>query len=234
MIDPPPVPLGRRCFAEYLGTALLVATVVGSGIMAERLAGGNIAVALLANTIATAGALVTLISILGPISGAHFNPVVTLAEAVRDERTWGEVPGYLLAQIAGGISGAVLANAMFALPLVSWSHHVRSGPAQWLSEIVATGGLILTIFLGVRFCKERVPQLVAAYITAAYWFTASTSFANPAVAVARMFSDTFAGIRPVDVPGFIAAEIAGTIIALVCVSCLVPPRVVATSAIVKI
>jgi glycerol uptake facilitator-like aquaporin len=197
--------------------------------MAERMAGGNVAVALLSNTIATAGALFTLISILGPVSGAHFNPVVTVAEAVRDERTWGEVPGYILAQVAGGISGAILANAMFSLSLVSWSRHVRSWPAQLLSEVVATGGLILTIFLGVRFCKDRVPQLVAAFITAAYWFTASTSFANPAVAIARMFSDSFAGIRPLDVPGFIAAEIVGTVVGLFCISRLVTPSAAQTS-----
>lgn len=223
MIDPPQVPLGRRCFAEYVGTALLVAAVVGSGIMAQRLAGGNVAVALLANTVATAGALFALISILGPISGAHFNPVVTVVEAVRDERTWDEVPGYIVAQVAGGISGAVLANAMFSLPLVSWSQHVRSGPAQFLSEIVATAGLIITIFLGVRFCKDRVPLLVAAYITSAYWFTASTSFANPAVAIARMFSNTFAGIRPLDAPWFILAEIVGGAIGLFSVSVLAGP-----------
>lgn len=226
VIDPPPVPLGRRCFAEFLGTALLVAAVIGSGIMAERLAGGNAAIALLCNTIATAGALFTLISVFGPVSGAHFNPVVTLAEAVRDERTWNELPGYIAAQIVGGISGAGLANAMFSLALVSWSHHVRSGSAPLLSELVATGGLIMTIFMGLRFCKERVPQLVAAYIASAYWFTASTSFANPAVTIARMFSDSFAGIRPADVPGFVLAEILGAAIGLFCISRLAAPLIV--------
>lgn len=229
--EPASFSLDRRLAAEFVGTALLVATVVGSGIMADRLAGGNLAVALLANTVATAGALFVLISILGSISGAHFNPVVTAAEALHGARPWSEFPWYAGAQVSGGICGSVLANLMFALPAVTWSQHARAGSAQFLSEVVATGGLVFVIFLGVRFCRDRVALLVAAYITAAYWFTASTSFANPAVAIARMFSDTFAGIRPLDVPLFVLAECSGAGASLAVVGWLLAPgRVPETAA----
>jgi glycerol uptake facilitator-like aquaporin len=200
---------GRRLTAEFLGTGFLVATVIGSGIMGERLAGGNVAIALLANTIATGAALVALILAFGPISGAHFNPVVTLSDALDGGMRWKETPSYIGAQVLGAISGALVAHGMFTLPVVSLSQHARSGAAQIFSEFVATFGLMCVIW----GCAKRRPDVVAfavgAYITAAYWFTASTSFANPAVTIGRALSDTFAGIRPQDVPGFVLAQIGG-------------------------
>jgi glycerol uptake facilitator-like aquaporin len=203
------ISLSRRLASEFLGTAFLVAAVVGSGIMGERLAGGNVAVALLANTIATAAALAALILTLRPISGAHFNPIVSVTEAFVGGMNWGEACFYAIAQITGGIFGAACANIMFALPAFSVSQHVRTGTSQWFSEFVATFGLILIIRGCSRFDSQWVPIAVAAYIAAAYWFTASTSFANPAVTIARSLSDTFAGIRPVDVLPFIGAQICG-------------------------
>jgi glycerol uptake facilitator-like aquaporin len=201
--------LSRRIAAEFLGTGFLVAAVVGSGIMGEQLSGGNVAIALLANTIATAAALAALILTFLPISGAHFNPVVSLAEALRRGISAHETAWYVLAQISGGIAGAACADVMFGLPAFSLSHHARTGPPQWFSEFVATFGLLLVIRLCARFKFEWLPVAVAAYIAAAYWFTASTSFANPAVAIARSLTDTFAGIRPADVPAFVAAQLAG-------------------------
>jgi glycerol uptake facilitator-like aquaporin len=205
--------LRARLVAEFLGTAFLVAAVIGSGIMGERLAGGNVAVALLANTIATGAALLALILTLGPISGAHLNPAVSLADAVRRGLAWSEFPAYVLSQCAGGVAGAGMAHVMFGLPLYSLSRHARSGWAQAFSEFVATFGLMAVICSCSRLRSGAVPFAVAAYITAAYWFTASTSFANPAVTLARSLSDTFAGIRPADAPLFIAAQIAGTLAA---------------------
>jgi glycerol uptake facilitator-like aquaporin len=204
--------LSRRLAAEALGTCLLVATVVGSGIMADRLT-DDVALALLGNTIPTGAILVVLITILGPVSGAHFNPAVTMAFAMRREIDGGTAGAYVIAQIAGAIPGAVIAHAMFELPLVQVSTTVRTGGAQWFAEIVAAFGLVFTIFAGIRFRADAVPWLVGLYITAAYWFTASTSFANPAVAIGRAFTDTFSGIRPVDLPGFIAAELIGAALA---------------------
>lgn len=198
-----------RLVAEGLGTALLVATVVGSGIMAETLAAGNIGIALLANTIATGAILFVLIMIFGPVSGAHFNPVVSLVFALRRELGLGLLVAYALVQIIGGVGGALLAHAMFELPLMQMSQHVRTGPAQWLSEAVATFALVLTI-LGTLVARPiAVPASVALVIVAGYWFTASTSFANPAVTVARAFSDTFAGIAPQDVAAFVIAQAVG-------------------------
>jgi glycerol uptake facilitator-like aquaporin len=203
------VDLRRRATAEALGTALLLATVIGSGIMGERLAGGNVAIALLANTIATGATLVALILTFGPISGAHFNPAVTLADATQGGMGWREVPVYVIAQVAGAFGGVAVAHAMFGEPVFFASHHVRTGAAQWLSEFVATFGLLATIWGVARRRSGAVPFAVGAYITAAYWFTSSTSFANPAVTMARAASDTFAGIRPIDVPAFVVAELAG-------------------------
>ncbi len=205
--------LPRRVVAEALGTAVLVATVVGSGIMASKLT-NDVALALLGNTLPTGAILVVLITILGPISGAHFNPVVTLVFGLRRDITVNAAVLYVVAQIAGGIIGTLVAHEMFELPLFQISTHVRTGSAQWLAEAVAAFGLVFTILAGLRFRSDAIPWLVGLYITAAYWFTASTSFANPAVAIARAFSDTFAGIRPVDVPGFIVAEILGALVAL--------------------
>lgn len=203
------ISLSRRLVAEFGGTAFLVAAVIGSGIMGERLAGGNVALALLANTIATGAALVALILALGPISGAHFNPVVTLAEAWRGALPWAEAPGYLLSQILGGVTGTVMAHLMFGLSVISRSRHARSGSAQVFSEFVATFGLLGVIWACSRFRPNATAYAVGSYIAAAYWFTASTSFANPAVAIARSLSNTFAGIRPVDVPGFVVAQLLG-------------------------
>jgi glycerol uptake facilitator-like aquaporin len=200
--------LSRRLAAEALGTAFLVATVVGSGIMAERLT-KDTAVALLGNTLPTGAILVVLITILGPISGAHFNPAVSLVFAIKRVMTPGDAALYVLAQVAGGVAGTIAAHLMFALPLVELSLKARSGWAQCFAEWVATLGLIVTILTGVRFARSSVPWLVGLYIAAAYWFTASTSFANPAVAIARSLTNTFSGIRPVDLPGFIAAELVG-------------------------
>ncbi len=202
-------PLSRRLFAEALGAAILVATVVGSGIMADRLAGGNQAVALLGNTIPTGAILVVLITILGPVSGAHFNPAVTLVFAARRATPWGEVVPYVVAQCLGGIAGTVLAYLMFDLAPLMIGTTARSGPSQWLAEAVATFTLILTILGGLRYAPQAIPVLVGLVITAAYWFTASTSFANPAVTLARGFTTTFAGIAINHVPGFIMAQLVG-------------------------
>lgn len=204
-----PVTLLRRAVAEAVGTALLVATVVGSGIMAERLAGGNVAIALLANTLATGAGLVALILAFGPISGAHFNPVVTLSDAWQGGRPWREVPAYLAAQLLGGPLGTVLAHVMFGEAVWTASTHVRAGSGQLVSEFVATFGLLAVIWGCVRRSPANTPFAVGGYITAAYWFTASTSFANPAVTLARTMTDTFAGIRPADAPGFLVAQVLG-------------------------
>jgi glycerol uptake facilitator-like aquaporin len=194
--------------AEFLGTTFLVAAVVGSGIMGERLADGNSAIALLANSVATGAMLVVLIATLGPLSGAHFNPIVTLA-AYHSNRSIQEVWSYLGAQVAGALTGTVTANLMFGLSPLSFSQHARTGTAQLFSEFVATFGLLMVILVCSRFREAAIPYVVAAYITAAYWFTASTSFANPALTIARAFTDTFAGIRPGDVPGFVIAQALG-------------------------
>jgi glycerol uptake facilitator-like aquaporin len=201
--------IARRLVAEALGTALLLAAIVGSGIMGERLAGGNVAVALLANALATGGALVALILTFGPISGAHFNPAVTLADASQGGLAWRDVPSYVVVQIFGAFIGVAAAHAMFDLPLFFASRHARSGPAQTFSELVATFGLLAVIWGCARQRPSAAPFAVAAYVTAAYWFTASTSFANPAVTLARSMTDTFAGIRPLDAPWFIAAQLLG-------------------------
>jgi glycerol uptake facilitator-like aquaporin len=216
------ISFARRLAAEFLGTLFLVAAVVGSGIMAERLSGGNIALALLANTIATGAALVALILTFGPISGAHFNPAVTVADALERGVTWSEAVQYFIAQISGGIVGVCMAHLMFGLPMISISHHVRSGPAQVFSEFMATFGLLCVIWGCSRARSSAVPFAVGSYIVAAYWFTASTSFANPAVAIARSLSDTFSGIRPVDVPYFIFAQFAGAIAATMLFKWLMP------------
>ncbi|MBC2666603.1 aquaporin family protein [Novosphingobium flavum] len=204
----------RRLAAELIGTALLVATVVGSGIMAETLAAGNVAVALLGNTIATGAILYVLITVLGPVSGAHFNPAVSVVFALRREIGWGRVGGYAAAQVVGGIAGTLLAHAMFGEALFQLSLHARSGGAQWLSEGVATFALVFTILGALHHRSENVPVAVALVIVAGYWFTASTSFANPAVTIARALSNTFAGIAPGDVPAFILAQFAGALAAL--------------------
>ena len=214
--------MARRVVAETLGTAFLLATVVGSGIMAERLAGGNVAIALLANTIATGAVLVALILTFGSISGAHFNPAVTLADASQGGLMWREVPGYVTGQLIGAFAGVAAAHVMFGEPLFFASRHVRSGGAQLFSEFVATFGLLSVIWGCARLRSSAVPFAVGAYITAAYWFTASTSFANPAVTLARAASDTFAGIRPGDAPGFIAAQFAGAATATLLFRWLVP------------
>jgi glycerol uptake facilitator-like aquaporin len=213
----------RRIAAEAVGTAFLLAAIVGSGIMGERLAGGNVAIALLANTLATGAMLVTLILTFGPISGAHFNPAVTLADASQGGLPWREVPGYIAAQIAGAFAGVAAAHLMFAeATIFSASRHVRSGAAQVFSEFVATFGLLCVIWGCARLRSSAVPFAVGAYITGAYWFTASTSFANPAVTLARAATDTFAGIRPADAPGFILAQLAGAAAATILFRWLVP------------
>ena len=214
--------MGRRAATEGLGTAFLLMAVVGSGIMGERLAGGNVAVALLANAIATGAALVALILTLGPVSGAHFNPVVTLAIAVEGGIPWREVPAYLSAQTAGAFAGVGAAHLMFGLPLFFASHHARSGPAQLWSEFVATFGLLFLILVCSHTRPVAVAWVVGTYITAAYWFTASTSFANPVVTMARALTDTFSGIRPSDVPGFVAAQLTGAAVATLMARWLVP------------
>lgn len=203
----------QKLAAEALGTAILVATVVGSGIMAETLAAGNIGIALLANTIATGAILFVLITMFGPVSGAHFNPVVSLVFALRRDLRAGELAAFVLVQIAGGIAGTLLAHAMFDQPLLQFSAHVRTGPSQWLSEVVATFALVLTILGTLRAKPDAVPASVALVIVAGYWFTASTSFANPAVTIARTLSDTFAGIAPANAPLFIAAQVIGALTA---------------------
>jgi glycerol uptake facilitator-like aquaporin len=216
------VTFARKLVSEALGTALLLATVVGSGIMGESLAGGNVAIALLANTIATGAGLVCLILTFGPISGAHFNPAVTLADASQGGLAWREVPGYILAQLAGAFIGVAVAHGMFGKPTFFASQHVRSGAPQLFSEFVATFGLLAVIWGVVRRRSAAVPFAVGAYITAAYWFTASTSFANPAVTLARAASDTFAGIRPADAPGFIVAQLVGAMAATLLFRWLAP------------
>ena len=218
-----PVSLARRLVAEAVGTAFLLATVVGSGIMAEQLAGGNVALALLANTLATGAALVALILTFGSISGAHFNPAVTLADASQGGLPWAMVPGYLAAQVVGALAGVAAAHVMFELPLFFASQKVRAGGAQLFSEFVATFGLLAVIWGCGRLRAPTIPYAVGGYITAAYWFTASTSFANPAVTIARSASDTFAGIRPADAPGFIVAQLVGAAAATALFAWLVPP-----------
>ena len=214
-LEPPlhPFSASRRLAAEALGTALLLAIVIGSGIMGERLAGGNVALALLGNTLATGAGLVVLITIFGPLSGAHFNPAVTLVFALRREIAWGLAGGYVLAQIAGAVVGVWVAHAMFAESILQISIKLRDGPAQAFAEFVAAFGLIAAILGAVRFRPDATPMIVGLYITAAYWFTASTSFANPAVTLARTLSNTFAGIAPVSAPMFILAQLAGALTA---------------------
>lgn len=214
--------LRQKMAAEFLGTSFLVAAVVGSGIMGERLAGGNVAIALLANTIATGAALIALILTFGPVSGAHFNPAVTLADAVERGTSWRSVPAYVIAQCIGGLAGALVAHLMFGLPPYSLAKHARHGSAQLFSEFVATFGLVSVIWGCSRVRSNVVPFAVGCYITAAYWFTSSTSFANPAVTIARGVSDTFAGIRPTDVPLFIVAQLAGALAATLLFRWLVP------------
>ncbi|GAB1595664.1 aquaporin [Lysobacter claricitrinus] len=208
------MPLSRRLLAEFLGTALLLATVVGSGVMGMDLSGGNKGVALLANAGATAAMLYVLIVLFGPMSGAHMNPAVSLVMRLRGDLRSRDFAGYVLAQVAGAVAGVVMAHLMFGLDIVQPGDHVRSGVAQWLSEGVATFGLVLTILIGARQRPAAMPALVAAYIFAAYWFTASTSFANPAVTLARSMTRTFAGIRPDDVAGFVVAQLVGAVMGL--------------------
>jgi glycerol uptake facilitator-like aquaporin len=215
-------PLPRRLVGEGLGSVLLTATVVGSGIMAQRLSGGNLAVALLANTAATVAVLAALIALLGPVSGAHFNPTVSVVEALRGRLGWRDTGAYTITQVIGCCAGALLAHAMFELPVWQLSTHIRSGPAQWLAEGVATFGLLLVV-LGHRR-SEDAPWMVAAWIGAAYWFTASTSFANPAITIARSLTNTFSGIRPIDVSAFIVAQFIGALSALAVASMLFPTK----------
>ncbi len=215
---------GQRLLAEGLGSAILFATVVGSGIMAESLAGGNVAVALLGNTLATGAILYVLITMLGPVSGAQFNPAVTLVMRLRGDGTWMDAAAIITAQIGAGILGVWLAHAMFDLPILQVSAKARTGPGQWLGEFVATFGLVLTILGTLRHKPEAVPTAVALFITAGYWFTSSTSFANPAITVARSLSNSFAGIAPADVPGFIAAQLAGALTAHFTARILFPDR----------
>ena len=221
--------LARRVCAEFLGTAFLLTAVVGSGIMAERLCGGNVAIALLANSVATGAALITLILTFGPISGAHFNPVVTLVDAISGGLAGVDILPYVLAQFAGALAGTLSCHYMFGLPGFTLSRHTRSGPAQLYAEIVATFGLIAVISVCSRLNRKAVPLAVGTYIAAAYWFTSSTSFANPAVTVARCVTDTFAGIRPRDVPGFVLAEICGAGIAFFLFRWLIPAKLSAES-----
>lgn len=218
------ISLGRRVAAEFVGTAFLLAAVVGSGIMGERLAGGNVALALLANTIATGAVLVALILAFGPVSGAHLNPVVTMADAIEGGISWSETPAYIFAQVLGAVSGAIAAHLMFGLGVISLSHHARSGAAQIFSEFIATFGLLCVIWGCTRRRAGDAALAVGAYITAAYWFTASTSFANPAVTLARSLSDTFSGISSGDVPGFLVAQIAGGIAATYLFRWLLPAQ----------
>jgi glycerol uptake facilitator-like aquaporin len=222
------VTLTRRLAAEAIGTAFLLATVVGSGIMGERLAGGNVAIALLANTMATGAGLVALILTFGPVSGAHFNPALTLADAALGGLAWRDVLPYIVAQVLGAFAGVATADFMFGEAIFSASRHVRSGPAQLVSEFVATFGLLSVIWGVSRRHGHYTPFAVGAYVTAAYWFTASTSFANPAVTLARAASDTFAGIRPIDAPGFIVAQLLGAAAASALFRWLVPARPVCT------
>jgi glycerol uptake facilitator-like aquaporin len=219
--------LARRLVAEALGSAFLLAAVVGSGVMGEALADGNVAVALLANTIATGSALVVLILVFGPISGAHFNPAVTLAVASQGALRWRDVPYYIGAQIAGAFGGVLVAHAMFERPLFAASQHIRTGAGQWIAELVATFGLLATIWGCSRARPGALPFAVGLYITAAYWFTASTSFANPAVTIARAATDTFAGIRPIDVPMFVVAQLIGAALATFLFRWLTPAKAAA-------
>ena len=218
-----PFDLRRRIAAEALGTGLLVAAVVGSGIMGERLAGGNDAVALLANTVATGAILVVLVLVLGPVSGAHLNPAVTAALCVRRLFPAREIPAYAAAQLAGGVLGTLAAHFMFGEPAVAWSTNVRAGPPQWGAEAVAAFGLVAAVLGCLRFRPSATPWAVGLFISAGYWFTSSTSFANPAVAVARSLTDTFSGIRPADVPAFVAAELAGALLAALVMGWLLAP-----------
>lgn len=213
--------MSRRLAAEALGTGLLLVSVIGSGVMGAALAQGNVAITLLANAIATGCMLYVIITVLGPISGAHFNPAVSLAFALRGALPWSDLPGYVTAQVLGGLLGVWATHLMFDLPLWQWSTTLhRTGGAQWFSEMIATFGLLLVIFGGLRARAEAVPTLVALYITGAYWFTASTSFANPAVTIARGFSDTFAGISPAHIPAFVLAQLAAVLIAHVALKAL--------------
>ena len=214
--------LPRRVVAECLGTAFLLAAVVGSGIMAEKLASGNVAIALLANTVATGATLTTLIFTFGPISGAHFNPAVTLADASQGGISWSDAPAYVAAQVLGAFIGVTVAHLMFGQSLLKVSHHARAGGGQLFSEFVATFGLLCVIWVCARLRSEAVPVAVGLYITGAYWFTASTSFANPAVTLARAFTDTFAGIRPLDAPGFVVTQLLGAFAATVLFRWLLP------------
>jgi glycerol uptake facilitator-like aquaporin len=218
----PAAGLVRRAAAEALGSAFLLAMVIGSGIMGERLSGGNVAIALLGNTLATGAGLVVLILTFGSISGAHFNPAVSIADAWQGGLAWRQVPVYIVAQVVGAFAGVAVAHVMFGEPVFFASRHVRSGPAQLVSEFVATFGLLATIWGTVRTRPSSVPFAVGAYITAAYWFTSSTSFANPAVTLARAASDTFAGIRPADAPGFIVAQLLGAAASTATFAWLVP------------
>jgi glycerol uptake facilitator-like aquaporin len=207
-------PLSFAAFCEFIATAFLIVSVVGSGIAAERLSGGIVGLALLANALATGGALFVLILTFGPLSGAHMNPMVTLGATIAGEFSWRSVPTYVGAQIGGGICGTFIAHIMFELPVLQVSQHVRTGPAQWVAEVVATSGLLAVIWGSARYRTPVLAGAVGAYIAGAYWFTASTSFANPAVTIARAFTDTFAGIRPADVAGFVIAQAIGLAIAL--------------------
>jgi glycerol uptake facilitator-like aquaporin len=218
--------MARKLFAEWLGTFFLVAVVVGSGIMAERLSGGNVAIALLGNTIATGAILMVIILIFGPLSGAHFNPAVTLAFAIRGEIDKKTAVLYVIAQILGGICGAIVAHIMFEMPLVEASEHARTGVSQWVAEFVATFGLLATIFGCIKYRPEAVPYAVGLFITAGYWFTSSTSFANPAVTIARTMTNTFSGIAPRDAPGFILSQIFAAIVAVLIFNWLFGDRVV--------
>ena len=226
------VDLSRRLVAEAVGTAMLLAAIVGSGIMGERLAGGNVAVALLANTLATGAALVALILTFGSISGAHFNPAVTLADASQGGLAWRHVPGYVAAQIAGAVGGVWTAHAMFGEPILMLSTHARHGLPQMFSEFVATFGLLAVIWGCSRRRSQAVPFGVAAYITSAYWFTASTSFANPAVTLARALTDTFSGIAPGDVPAFVVAQLLGAAVATLLFQWLTPPQLATAEAVI--
>lgn len=226
----PPYKLAQRLGAEFIGTAFLLAVVVGSGIMAERLAGGNVAIALLGNTLPTGAILVVLITMLGPISGAHFNPAVTTVFALRRDISPGDATAYIALQVAGGIAGVWAAHLMFDESLLQASLKVRTGPSQWFAEWVATFGLMMTILATLKARASAVPMAVGLYITAAYWFTASTSFANPAVTVARALSDTFAGIRPLDAPAFIVAQVIGAVCALLVCQWLLAERPLAAKA----
>jgi len=210
----------RQLVAEFGGTMTLLATVIGSGIMAERLADENMAIALLGNTIPTGAILFVLITIFGPVSGAHFNPAVTLAFAVRREIGHRLAILFVMAQVMGGLCGAMLAHVMFEMPVLQLSQNIRTGPAQWTSEFVATFGLLTVIFGGLRWRPDAIPTLVGFYITAAYWFTSSTSFANPAVTIARSFTDSFSGILPSHAPGFILAQLAAALVAPLCLGWL--------------